>query len=57
MWAAVALRSSSAGTVERAVGSRPARFVTVDVALSEEGATRVVEVGDGQVSDLPQKAD
>lgn len=42
------------GPVEQAVGSLTARFVTVDVALSKEGATRVVEVGDGQVSDLPE---
>jgi hypothetical protein len=28
------------------------RFVTTDVALRSDGAWRVVEVGDGQVSDL-----
>ena len=44
--------------VGRAVGALPARFVTVDVAVSQEGgATRVVEVGDGQVSDLPKTVD
>ncbi|MFR9752465.1 ATP-grasp domain-containing protein [Nocardia sp. 004] len=30
-----------------------ARFVTTDLALREDGVCRVVEVGDGQVSDLP----
>ncbi|MGA4803431.1 ATP-grasp domain-containing protein [Streptomyces lavendulocolor] len=32
------------------------RFVTTDLALREDGAWRVVEVGDGQVSDLPRGA-
>ncbi len=32
------------------------RFVTTDLALREDGVWRVVEVGDGQVSDLPQGA-
>jgi hypothetical protein len=44
----------SLGPVEDAVGSLSAHFVTVDVARSEDGTTRVVEVGDGQVSDLPE---
>ncbi|WP_336317768.1 ATP-grasp domain-containing protein [Streptomyces lavendofoliae] len=30
------------------------RFVTTDLALREDGEWRVVEVGDGQVSDLPR---
>ncbi|MEU1374628.1 ATP-grasp domain-containing protein [Streptomyces triculaminicus] len=30
------------------------RFVTTDLALREDGVWRVVEVGDGQVSDLPR---
>jgi hypothetical protein len=30
------------------------RFVTTDVALRTDGAWRVVEVGDGQVSDFPR---
>lgn len=33
------------------------RFVTTDVALRTDGTWRVVEVGDGQVSDLPRTAD
>ncbi|MFI0743219.1 ATP-grasp domain-containing protein [Streptomyces sp. NPDC021100] len=33
------------------------RFVTTDMALREDGVWRVVEVGDGQVSDLPQGHD
>ncbi|MER7111680.1 ATP-grasp domain-containing protein [Streptomyces sp. NPDC000229] len=32
------------------------RFVTTDLALREDGEWRVVEVGDGQVSDLPKGA-
>ncbi|MBF6129894.1 ATP-grasp domain-containing protein [Nocardia brasiliensis] len=31
----------------------PARFVTTDLAMRADGVWRVVEVGDGQVSDLP----
>lgn len=33
------------------------RFVTTDVARRTDGAWRVVEVGDGQVSDLPRAVD
>ncbi|MDJ0344038.1 ATP-grasp domain-containing protein [Streptomyces sp. H10-C2] len=33
------------------------RFVTTDLALRTDGRWRVVEVGDGQVSDLPQGTD
>ncbi|WP_330329864.1 ATP-grasp domain-containing protein [Streptomyces sp. NBC_00536] len=33
------------------------RFVTTDVALRSDGVWRVVEVGDGQVSDLHRSAD
>ncbi|MEV6964494.1 ATP-grasp domain-containing protein [Hamadaea sp. NPDC051192] len=33
------------------------RFVTTDLALRADGEWRVVEVGDGQVSDLPPTAD
>ncbi|MGW0769080.1 ATP-grasp domain-containing protein [Streptomyces sp. NPDC002676] len=33
------------------------RFVTTDLALRSDGVWRVVEVGDGQVSDLPAAAD
>ncbi|MFI6874371.1 ATP-grasp domain-containing protein [Streptomyces sp. NPDC050400] len=38
----------------RALGCR---FVTTDLALRSDGTWRVVEVGDGQVSDLPAAAD
>jgi hypothetical protein len=38
----------------RALGCR---FVTTDLALRSDGVWRVVEVGDGQVSDLPVSAD
>jgi hypothetical protein len=38
----------------RALGRR---FVTTDLALRSDGVWRVVEVGDGQVSDLPTTAD
>ncbi|MBM9504331.1 ATP-grasp domain-containing protein [Actinacidiphila acididurans] len=37
----------------RALGCR---FVTTDLALRSDGVRRVVEVGDGQVSDLPASA-
>jgi len=33
------------------------RFITTDVARRDDGVWRVVEVGDGQVSDLPAGAD
>jgi hypothetical protein len=33
------------------------RFVTTDLALRADGVWRVIEVGDGQVSDLPADAD
>ncbi|MGW4369430.1 ATP-grasp domain-containing protein [Nocardia takedensis] len=39
--------------VARRVARLPARFVTTDLALRADGIWRVVEVGDGQVSDLP----
>jgi ATP-grasp domain, R2K clade family 3 len=38
--------------VEPAVRALGCRFVTTDLALRSDGAWRVVEVGDGQVSDL-----
>lgn len=38
----------------RALGCR---FITTDLALRSDGAWRVVEVGDGQVSDLPSTAE
>jgi len=39
------------------VGALPARFVTTDLIHRRDGAWRVVEVGDGQVSGLPAGAD
>ena len=36
-----------------AIGRLDVRFVTVDLAINENGEWRVVELGDGQVSDLP----
>ncbi|WP_327692624.1 ATP-grasp domain-containing protein [Streptomyces sp. NBC_00459] len=41
------------GQIVSAVRSLGCRFVTTDVALRSDGMWRVVEVGDGQVSDLP----
>jgi hypothetical protein len=40
------------GHIEAAVRSLGARLITTDVALRADGEWRVVEVGDGQVSDL-----
>ncbi|MFD5783824.1 ATP-grasp domain-containing protein [Streptomyces sp. NPDC126933] len=45
------------GAVRVAVRALGCRFVTTDMALREDGAWRVVEVGDGQVSGLPAGAD
>jgi hypothetical protein len=45
------------GDVEAAVRGLGARFVTTDMARREDGAWRVVEVGDGQVSDLHRDFD
>ncbi|HBF80854.1 MAG TPA: hypothetical protein DD420_13285, partial [Streptomyces sp.] len=39
--------------VGEAVRRLGCRWVTTDLALREDGAWRVVEVGDGQVSGLP----
>ncbi|MEV5505467.1 ATP-grasp domain-containing protein [Streptomyces orinoci] len=44
----------SLAAVRTAVAALGCRFVTTDLALREDGAWRVVEVGDGQVSDLPR---
>ncbi|MEU0133269.1 ATP-grasp domain-containing protein [Streptomyces sp. NPDC006296] len=41
------------GAVGEAVRALGCRWVTTDMALREDGAWRVVEVGDGQVSGLP----
>ena len=45
------------GHVEAAVRGLGCRFVTTDVALRSDGVWRVVEVGDGQVSDLHASID
>jgi ATP-grasp domain, R2K clade family 3 len=45
------------GHVEAAVRTLSCRFVTTDVALRADGVWRVVEVGDGQVSDLHASID
>jgi ATP-grasp domain, R2K clade family 3 len=45
------------GQIEAAVRGLGCRFVTTDVALRSDGAWRVVEVGDGQVSDLHASID
>ncbi|WP_411082401.1 ATP-grasp domain-containing protein [Streptomyces sp. cmx-18-6] len=44
------------GPVREAVRRLGPRWVTTDLALREDGAWRVVEVGDGQVSGLPAGA-
>jgi hypothetical protein len=43
--------------IQPIVAALPARFVTTDLALREDGVWRVVEVGDGQVSGLPAGTD
>ncbi|MFC5180957.1 ATP-grasp domain-containing protein [Actinomadura harenae] len=43
--------------VARAVRALGCRFITTDLARRADGAWRVVEVGDGQVSDLPATVD
>lgn len=45
------------GAVAPCVAALGCRFVTTDLALREDGVWRVVEVGDGQVSDLPGDTD
>lgn len=45
------------GDVEVAVRRLGARFVTTDMARREDGVWRVIEVGDGQVSDLHRDVD
>lgn len=48
---------ASLGGVAAAVRRLGARFVTTDLALREDGVWRVVEVGDGQVSELHASVD
>ncbi|MEV6064482.1 ATP-grasp domain-containing protein [Nocardia asteroides] len=43
--------------VARAVSALGCRFVTTDVARRADGRWRVIEVGDGQVSDMPPGVD
>ncbi|MFI5714253.1 ATP-grasp domain-containing protein [Nocardia sp. NPDC051750] len=43
--------------VATCVAQLDARFITTDLALREDSVWRVVEVGDGQVSDLPAGID
>ncbi|NEA60341.1 ATP-grasp domain-containing protein [Streptomyces sp. SID13666] len=43
--------------VQPLVAALGCRFVTTDLALRADGQWRVIEVGDGQVSDLPPDAD
>lgn len=43
--------------IRPAVRRLDCRFVTTDVALRTDGVWRVIEVGDGQVSDLPRGGD
>ena len=38
-------------------GTIPSRFFTMDVALRTNGECIIVELGDGQVSGLPDQAD
>lgn len=45
------------GTVREAVARLGCRWVTTDLAMREDGEWRVVEVGDGQVSGLPEGTD
>ncbi|WP_330294922.1 ATP-grasp domain-containing protein [Streptomyces sp. NBC_00503] len=45
------------GPVRAAVSALDCPFVTTDLALRADGVWRVVEVGDGQVSDLHRQAD
>ncbi|MFF5703046.1 ATP-grasp domain-containing protein [Streptomyces sp. NPDC012794] len=49
---AAALPGTALAPVRQAVRALGCRFVTTDLALREDGVWRVVEVGDGQVSDL-----
>ncbi|MCX5379983.1 ATP-grasp domain-containing protein [Streptomyces sp. NBC_00091] len=54
---AVTLPDSALAPVRAAVEALGCRFVTTDLALREDGVWRVVEVGDGQVSDLHRAVD
>ncbi|WP_241695202.1 ATP-grasp domain-containing protein [Streptomyces sp. C] len=54
---AAALPAAALEPVRSAVGALGCRFVTTDLALREDGVWRVVEVGDGQVSDLHPAVD
>ncbi|MEU5874055.1 ATP-grasp domain-containing protein [Glycomyces sp. NPDC047369] len=43
--------------LDRSVSALGCRFITTDLARRSDGVWRVIEVGDGQVSDFPQGAD
>jgi hypothetical protein len=43
--------------IAHAVATLAAPFVTVDLAQSADGRWRIIEVGDGQVSDRPISTD
>lgn len=45
------------GQATALVAAFDARFITTDLALRDDGAWRIVEVGDGQVSDLATGTD
>jgi hypothetical protein len=51
--ATVEVPSAVCDTVGASVRALGAPFVTTDVAMRSDGVWRVIEVGDGQVSDLP----
>ncbi|GIN02315.1 hypothetical protein Pve01_39730 [Planomonospora venezuelensis] len=50
-------RPEAMDEVREAVQNLGARFVTTDLVRRADGAWRVIEVGDGQVSDWPSTAD
>ena len=47
-----ALEGSVPEIVRECAGRIPSPFFSVDIAVREDGEQRVVEIGDGQVSDL-----
>lgn len=53
----VTVRQPDLGVVTPLVRALDCRFVTTDLARRRDGDWRVVEVGDGQVSDLPAGVD
>ncbi|MEU0569332.1 ATP-grasp domain-containing protein [Nonomuraea sp. NPDC005983] len=51
------LNPGDLGEAREAVGDLAARFVTTDLARRDDALWRVIEVGDGQVSDWPSGVD